>query len=297
LAADGRWGWLVRDGRLRTLWRVLLFTLLVLVILQVQILALALFGAFPGPDRMAEALLVQALVLLSAALLAGWALLRWVDRRPPRYLGFPLERRVPRDVAAGVVLGATGLAAIVLLLALAGAFRFTSDDGTLVGWMGVMGAALLFFALPAAAEEALFRGYALRTLVEGAGPVVATVITSALFALVHGYNPNVSLAGLLNIFAAGVMLALAVLWTGSLWFASAVHLGWNWATAALLDLPVSGLQLFDAPLYSGHAVGPAWITGGEFGPEGGLTGTLAVLLVIVLIRMYARLWPAARPEQ
>jgi hypothetical protein len=72
------------------------------------------------------------------------------------------------------------------------------------------------------------------------------------------------------------MLSLAVLWTGSLWFASAVHLGWNWATAAVLDLPVSGLDSSTRPSTTAQPVGPAWLTGGEFGPEGGLAGTLAV---------------------
>jgi uncharacterized protein len=88
------------------------------------------------------------------------------------------------------------------------------------------------------------------------------------------------------------MLSLAVLWTGSLWFASALHLGWNWATVGLLDLPVSGWELFDAPLYDGAATGPRWLTGGEFGPEGGLVGTMAVVAGITLTWWYAR--PGAR---
>jgi uncharacterized protein len=283
-----RWGWLVRDGRLRALWRLLLFTLLALVLLQVQLLLVAGAGLFPRPERVAELLLVQSVMLLLAALLAGWAMLRWVDRRPLRELGFALERRVPRDLFLGVVIGALALAGVVLLLTLGGAFRFAAAPGSVGQWLGVVGAALLFFALPAAAEEAIFRGYPFRTLVEGAGPVVATLVMSTLFALVHGSNPNVDTVGLLNIFAAGVMLSLAVLWTGSLWFATAVHLGWNWAMAAVLDLPVSGLDLFDAPLYDGQSTGPAWLTGGIFGPEGGLAGTLAVLLAITLIWWYAR---------
>jgi uncharacterized protein len=286
--AEARLGWLVRDGRLRAFWRVLLFVLLVLVLLQLQILVLAPFLDLPGADRMAQALLFQSVVLLTAALLAGWTMLRWIDRRPLRDLGFAWDRRVPRDLVVGVPIGAAGLTAIVLVLAVLGAYRFTSAPGSLLEWGGVMAAALLFFALPAAAEEALFRGYPFRTLADGIGPVGATLITSALFALVHGANPHVAGWGYANIFAAGVMLSLAVLWTGSLWFATAVHLGWNWATAAVLDLPVSGLDLFDAPLYDGHAAGPPWLTGGSFGPEGGLAGSLAVLVVVALLWWYAR---------
>jgi uncharacterized protein len=283
---------LVREGRLRAPWRVLLFLLLVLGLFSLQMGLVAAIVGVPGPDRLAEALLLQSVLLLAAALLAGFALLRWVDRRPLRDLGFALERRVPRDLVAGLAIGAAALVAAVLALAASGAFRFTAAPGSLVEWGAVMGAALLFFILPAAAEEAVFRGYLFRTLVAGAGPVAAILVTSTLFALVHGMNPNVDAAGFLNIFAAGVMLALAVLWTGSLWFATAVHVGWNWAMAALLDLPVSGLELFDAPLYDGRPAGPDWLTGGIFGPEGGLVGTLAVLLAVALIWWYAR--PGAR---
>jgi uncharacterized protein len=288
LAGEERLRWLVRHGRLRAVWRLLLFALLVLVLLQVQVLLLAVVFDLPGVDRLPEALLVQAVLMLLAAVLAGWAMLRAIDRRPLRDLGFALDRQVPRDLAAGVSIGAAGMVIVVLLLALAGAYRFTTAPGSLPEWAAVMGAALLFFALPAAAEEALFRGYPFRTLLEAIGPVGATLIMSALFALVHGANPHVDAWGYANIFAAGVMLSLAVLWTGSLWFASAVHLGWNWATAALLDLPVSGLDLFDAPLYDGLPEGPAWLTGGMFGPEGGVAGTLAVLAVVALLWWYAR---------
>lgn len=283
---EERLGWLVRDGRLRALWRVLLFAVLFLTLFQLKAILYVVAVGFP--EAMAGALLVQAVFMLLAAILAGWAMLRWVDHRPLRELGFALERRVPRDLVVGLAIGAAALAAAVLILAIPGAFRFEPAPGTMTGWLVAVGWVLLFLALPAAAEEALFRGYAFRTLVEGSGPVVATAVMSALFALVHGANPNVGTAGLFNIFAAGVMLSVAVLWTGSLWFASALHLGWNWAMAGLLALPVSGLELFETPLYDGVPVGAEWITGGDFGPEGGVAGSLAVVLALALIWWYVR---------
>jgi hypothetical protein len=85
-----------------------------------------------------------------------------------------------------------------------------------------------------------------------------------------------------NIFAAGVMLGWAYLRTRSLWFCTAVHLGWNWTMAAVLEFPVSGLRS-DVPLYSEVSVGPRWFTGGGFGPEGGVAATLAIVLLTVLL--------------
>jgi uncharacterized protein len=293
LGGEERLGWLLRGGRLRALWRVLLFALLFMAAVQIQaVLLFTLSGMRTLPDSILEVLVIQSVIFLAAGLGVGWAMLRWVDRRPMRELGFPLDRRVPRDLAMGLVIGATALVLVVLVLALGGAFRFTSAPGTVGAWLAFAVTALFWLVLPAVAEEVIFRGYPFRALVEGIGPVGATLIMSALFAGVHGAAPNVDVFSLANIFAAGIMLSLAVLWTGSLWFASALHLGWNWATVGLLDLPVSGWELFDAPLYDGAATGPRWLTGGEFGPEGGLVGTLAVAAGITLTWWYAR--PGAR---
>ncbi|MFW5951333.1 MAG: CPBP family intramembrane glutamic endopeptidase [Gemmatimonadota bacterium] len=284
--------WFVRDGRLRALWRALLFVAAFMAILQLQLLLLPVLAVPVAADRVSAGLVVQGFMLLSAAVLAGWAMLRWVDERPLAELGFALRKRVPLELVAGTGIGAGALGLVVLAVAAFGGYRYTPDAGSAAAWLATAGAGLAVFAIPAAAEEALFRGYLFRTLIEGAGTAVAIVVTSLLFTLVHGANPNVTGFGLVNIFLAGVLLAVAVLRTGSLWFATAVHLGWNWAMAGPLDLPVSGIAGYDMPLYDGRAAGPAWLTGGEFGPEGGLVGTGAAGLALALVLWTTR--PGAR---
>jgi hypothetical protein len=56
-----------------------------------------------------------------------------------------------------------------------------------------------------------------------------------------------------------------------------VHLGWNWSHGYVADVPVSGLEVVDAPLYEGVATGPRWLGGGAFGPEGSIVSTIVVL--------------------
>ena len=270
------------------MWRLLLFTALMVGILQLELLLVApLDLAGTGADAVWVVLAVQGALMLTAALAAAAVMLRWVDHRSLRWIGLPLDRRVPGEVGTGLVLGALPLLAVVALLALFGAYGYRTEPGTIAGWVAAVATGVLWLTLPAAAEEAVFRGYAFRTLVQASGPVVATVAMSALFAVVHAANPNVGSLGLFNIFLAGVMLSLAVLWTGSLWFATAVHLGWNWAAAALLDLPVSGLVGFDPPLYDAASTGPSWLTGGAFGPEGGLAGTAAAGVAVAMIGWYS----------
>jgi membrane protease YdiL (CAAX protease family) len=285
--------WLVRDGRLRAPWRLLLFVVAFFAILQLLILLFPFLLALPvAPDRVSAGLIGQSVLLLVAALLAGWIPLRWVDGRRFGDLGFPLHGGVPRELGVGLAIGAAGLAVPVLVLAAVGSYRFVAEGGSPVGWLTVSGLSLAALAVPAAAEEAVFRGYLFRTLVEGVGAPIAILGTSLLFTVVHGANPNVTALGLANIFLAGALLAVAVLRTGSLWFASAVHLGWNWVTAGPLDLPVSGLGGYDVPLYDLDSAGPAWLTGGAFGPEGGLAGTAGAVVALALVIRTTR--PGAR---
>ena len=145
-----------------------------------------------------------------------------------------------------------------------------------------------FFAAAAAAEEALFRGYAFQALVQGIGAWPAVLLSSAAFALAHMRNPSVDAVALANIFAAGIMLGWAYLRTRSLWFCTALHLGWNWAMSAVLEFPVSGLRR-DVPLYDEVSIGPRWFTGGDFGPEGGVAATLAIVLLTALLLRARRL--------
>lgn len=214
-------------------------------------------------------------VMLGAALLAGWGMLALVDRRRPGALGFALEPAAVRDSVLGLGVGGAMLGAAVALLAVASMARWVADEGSVPEYVAALATTFIFFAVAAAAEEAVFRGYAFQALVQGVGVWPAVLGTSALFAYVHGNNPNVTPVALANIFLAGVMLAVAYLRTRSLWFATAVHLGWNWTMASLLDFPVSGF-VRDMPLYTARETGPDWVTGGAFGPEAGIAASLAI---------------------
>ena len=286
-------------GRLRALGRAFLFTLLFLVLFVTGILLVpgAAETALPAGDGLPASAILQFVVGLAAALAAAWVLRALVERRPAAGLGFPLTRAVPIELGGGFLLGTAAMAAVVTVFALAGAYAWTRESGTAIGWIAASVTGLAAFAIPAAAEEAVFRGYLMRSLGDAAGPAIAVLITSALFAFVHGGNPAVGPIAFGNIFLAGVLLAVAVLRTGTLWLATGVHLGWNWVTDIPLDLPVSVIDAFDTPLYDGVPSTPAWLSGGAFGPEGGVAGTAGALaalgLILWLTRPGAPLAPAA----
>lgn len=221
-----------------------------------------------------------ALPSLVGALVVGGLLLR-LDHRPPSTLGFALRRDggvgAARGLTLGLVLGvAVGLTAVALIAA-AGGVGWTADGGGWSAWLGAGVGTLWLLAIPAAAEEAMLRGYPLLITSEAWGAVPAIVLTSVVFALLHLGNPEVGWVGLTNIAAAGLFLGALCLRTGGLWWPTGAHLGWNWAHAFLVDMRVSGLEIVDVPLLEPRTAGPAWLSGGAFGPEGSVLATVAVL--------------------
>lgn len=258
-------------GRLRLPWRLGLW--LLLLVLVVALLGIPLAGTeatAPG------ALVGGGAVMLVGGLVAGWVLLR-LDGRPPAALGFHLGREAGREGGLGILLGLAVALVVVAAQALLGGVRWAEEPGSLAAWLLAGGYSLALFTLPAAAEEAVFRGYPLQALAEAWGSGPALVVTSIGFALIHLGNPEVSPAGLASIAGAGLFLGALYLRTGSLWWATGAHLGWNWALGFWVDLPVSGLDLVDTPYWEGVSRGPAWASGGAFGPEGSLVAAAGFL--------------------
>ena len=136
----------------------------------------------------------------------------------------------------------------------------------------------LILAPLALSEEIMFRGVPQVLLSRWFGRAVTLVVMSGLFALAHIANPGVSSLALSNIALAGVFLGAAFYLPGGIWTAFGAHLAWN-ATLAAADAPVSGLP-FTIPWISWRPGEPTWLTGGAFGPEGGVVATVAVAIAL-----------------
>ena len=268
---DSRWGGaLLRIG--------LFLVLAVLFSLGAAGLLAVLGVTFEGRGR-----LLASSVSLVATVVVGIVLLRRLDDRRAGALGFALTPAAVRESLLGLGIGVGGLTLAAALLLALGKLAFGPDDGTAGAWAIIVIGDFALLGIAAASEEALFRGYAFQVVAQRFGAVAATVVGSIAFAFAHGANPSVGAIALINIFLAGVLLSVAYLKTCSLWFATALHLGWNWAMASLFDLPVSGITYFDTPLYEPVVGAPTWLTGGMFGPEGGMVGTIGFAAALAAV--------------
>jgi len=183
-----------------------------------------------------------------------------------------------RALLRGIAIGAIPAAAVITLALVAGGARFTPDTGTFIQYLQRVGLTIVVLAPNALSEEVIFRGVPQVVLARAWGRSGALIMISVLFALAHLFNPNPTPLAIGNIWLAGLFLGAAFYLPGGIWTSFGAHLGWN-ATLAACDAPVSGLP-FAIPWFDYQPGGPAWLTGGPFGPEGGLIATLSIALAL-----------------
>ncbi len=209
-----------------------------------------------------------------------WLIGRKALRLDWRTLGFVRAGEGVPGFGKGFAVGAlVGIGA--LGLSLGAGSEWMPDGGSFGAYLGRV-VLLALMLLPAAfMEELAFRGVAVAGMARGIGRASAVVVTAVLFAAAHRTNPSVTALALGNIALAGVLLGLTFFARGGLWTATGAHLGWNVALAALAA-PVSGLP-FEIPWIDFVPGEPAWVTGGPFGPEGGILATVALTVGILFV--------------
>lgn len=280
-----------RQRRLRSGWRLIIFCAVYYTALAAFFSTVRTFIFLSGknPDTLLSGTpgyIVQAFVLFTTALVIGWGCGRLFEDLPMRALGWTLHRGWLRDLLTGTLLGVVSLMLAALVATVLGGYKFgVASSISNVAFLKTFFGSAFIFVIAAAAEEMLFRGYPLQTMMRALPFLAAVVPSSVLFAYVHLDNPNVAWGfTFINTTLAGFWLAVAYLRTRSLWFPLGLHWAWNWAMGALLGLPVSGItSLTRAPLLHATDTGPAWLTGGAYGIEGGVACTVALAISTIFI--------------
>ena len=233
----------------------------------------------PAPDSLYEASIETGALLLSYGFLTWLIGARALGLHAIDF-GFTPMRRGIRGFGWGALVGVVIAAAAMLVAVPLGHAAWREDGGTAVQWGGtVLFTALIM--LPAAfAEELAFRGVPLIALARGFGRAPAIAVLAVMFGFAHLDNDHVTVLALANIALAGVLLGIAFFTPGGLWTSTGVHLGWN-LTLAALAAPVSGTPL-PMPWLDYSMGGPRWLTGGPFGPEGGVIASLCILTGVLL---------------
>lgn len=141
----------------------------------------------------------------------------------------------------------------------------------------------LFLFVAALCEEIIFRGFFMKMMQKYVGDFWAVIVSSLIFSLFHGFNPNVTFVGLLEIFLAGIAIAYAYFKTGNIWFVTVMHFAWNYVQT-LLGFNVSGQDFYSFLEFS--KIEESGITGGKFGFEGSVFSPIVEVITIYILSFY-----------
>ena len=284
-----------KNGLLRSGWRAAIF-------LFVYTFAAVLFGMFGqglliimqvnAASGSAVYLVTNAICSLIPAILLGWLFGRVLEKLPYRALGAAFTKGWLRHFILGLVIGAITLSLGVGLGFAFGSFRFVMNDASPSKIAGSLVLSFAVFAVAAAFEEALFRGYLLQTFARSNLAWLAILLTSVFFGVVHVGNPSASLISTANTILAGIWFGIAYLKARDLWFVWGLHLMWNWMQGSFFGIEVSGLtEITTAPLFKEIDLGPTWLTGQTYGIEGGILCTVAIMVSIAAVYFLPNLKP------
>jgi uncharacterized protein len=284
------------DNRFRAGWRILGDQLLL-------ILFLMLFGDFATTLIKSSLtsngmLIMDAITGILAFGLSVWQAGRWLDHRPFVDFGFHLSRNWWVQFGFGAALGALLMGIIFLVELILGYVQVVQVGYTVVPGASLIWALLVMFIHyigVSFSEEIWARGYILRNLLEGFSVtnrkvtiVLALLVSSFIFALPHAGNPGATPASTLILIVFGALCASGVLLTDELAIPLGLHLTWNFFQGHVFGFSVSGWQMNGGTILKIQQGGPAWFTGGSFGPEAGVVGLSAMVLGILLIILWGR---------
>lgn len=202
-----------------------------------------------------------------------------IERRPLRTLGFTKQGAI-REYAVGLGIGILMFGAVYGMMLLSGQAEFAGFSPDIS--IGMLLLFFLGFMIQGMSEEVMCRGF----YYVSAGvtnPVAALFASSAIFSLLHIFNPGVTLLALVNIFLFGVFAALYFLRRGDIWGIGAIHTIWNFAQGNLFGCSVSGTGNGGSVLLTRFSQESTLFTGGTFGPEGGIAVTIVLLIGIAVL--------------
>lgn len=212
---------------------------------------------------------------------------KFMNKRSIYDLGFKLNRKQIKEGGFALFLGAFSMTIIFVVMLL---FGYVDLNGSLTvpTFSSYTITYFILFVLVGFSEEIFFRGYIMKTMEERYNPKWLIYLVSAIiFSFFHGMNPNVTILGLINIGLVGLLFSYMYDQTKTLWMPIGFHITWNYFQGSVFGFPVSGTDphgLYNSTVDSTST--SSFITGGSFGPEGGIIATAFIILSLIFTRSY-----------
>ncbi|MFC1785353.1 lysostaphin resistance A-like protein [Candidatus Neomarinimicrobiota bacterium] len=256
------------ENRLRTGWRILIFIIIFLAIAKILNILIKLLGG-PPEDKILSELLKSAFLII-VTFIAVFICRKFIDKKSFKSFGLEFKKNGLTDLLIGFLISGLLISMVFLALNIMGYVEIENFGYDILYINTIITSLLWFFIIGISVswfEELTFRGYLLQNLTDGIGIKWAALLSSVIFGLLHLLNPNASVLPGIIIILITFLLVLGWLRTGQLWIPFGLHAGWNFFMGPIFGFPVSGMV--EDSLLKLTITGPEWITGGDFGPEGG----------------------------
>ena len=232
---------------------------------------------------------VQSSVMMMANLYSTLAIIiisilfcKLIQKRKIITLGF-IKKKILSEYGIGILAGFVMISIAMLFSIITGAVRLEFDLQNVS--IGLFLIALVGFLIQGMAEEVLLRGLFMVSIARRYPMVVAVLVNSVLFAMLHLLNPGITVLAFVNLVLFGIFASVYFIKRGSIWGIAAIHSIWNFTQGNVYGIRVSGLY-FDCSIFRATTESTKTIiNGGDFGLEGGLGVTIVLVAGIVCAMM------------
>lgn len=257
------------DGKLRFIWRAVLFAVLAAVVtpflLQLVLDPLqSKLHLNPGlsPDAIAFGEAVNFLIALLCTIPFAIYERRGVFSYGLQWDGMP-GARMREGFAVGIVMAGAVAAGMIALGGMQVHGLALKENALLYSGLAWLGANVLV----GIGEEYFFRAYFLQTLWKSIGFWPAAIVIALIFAGAHYFlKPGENIWDVITLVSLSLWLCYTVLRTGTLWFAVGFHIAYDFMQFFVIGTP-NGMRIPQGRMFDVTFNGPAWLTGGVLGTE------------------------------
>jgi membrane protease YdiL (CAAX protease family) len=249
--------------------------------------------------------LVRYILLFAVVFGLSALFVRYIDKRSVASIGYMFHSRWIKEYLQGVLIGALSISAVFFFNLSMGYYEIVSHNITPSLLLYIFTYAMILSIFASAFEELAFRGYAFQNLMKASNAVIAIIFFSVLFGIGHLWNTHASWLSVLNTIGAGVLFALGYIKTKSLWLPSGLHFSWNFFQGRIFSLTGGGAKATKT-LLDVKQQGPSTMTGGEYGPEGGIPALVVFIIACFVVYFWpkikvapdmAKLWTNQKPKK
>ncbi len=290
------------EARLRAGWRIIIFIIIFWLFSALIFVIKPLFGEITKREFLENyAIIIIAILALGATITVPFAR-KFLDKKSFKSLGLTVTKNSIKDLLFGFFLSGLMAASVFFIMLFFGLIEFNAinfgsnadpqnqviDFVTFMSTItfGSLAILLLETILVGWWEELVFRGYLLQNMIDGMGLNTAVIISCLIYGLIHITNPNAGLLSSSIIVLFGFLRIYGYLVTKMLWLSIGMHIGWNFFQGPVFGFAASGHKR--ATIIEQNPLGPDWLSGGEFGPEGSVTIIPIIFLALLIMHWWGR---------